>query len=273
MDHFRQIPGVGREWEDIPEAYTALSYIAGQTTTIRLGALVTGITHRHPIVLGKMVATLDVLSGGRANCGLGIAWNRDEHAAYGMAFPPVAERYRLLEDTLEMLPLLWGKGSPSFEGQTFSSPGLICYPRPIQGRIPVMVGGSGERRTLRIAAKHADACNLFGDPDVIAHKVAVLRSHCADLDRDPREIEVTHLLTVLSAPDRNALRDRIERLRGRNRTAEEYAARAGAGIPDDHLALFSAYSRAGADHSIVVLPDVSMEGSIESFAEVIEGMA
>jgi alkanesulfonate monooxygenase SsuD/methylene tetrahydromethanopterin reductase-like flavin-dependent oxidoreductase (luciferase family) len=189
-----------------------------------------------------------------------------------MPFPTVTERYRILEDTLEMLPLLWGKGSPPFQGRTFSSPGLTCYPRPVQERIPVMVGGSGETRTLRIAARYADACNLFGNPDVIADKVAVLRGHCEDLDRDPSEVEVTHLVTVLSAPDRIALRDRVEQLRGRNRTAEDYAARANAGIPEDHMALFSAYSRAGADHSIVVLPDVALEGSIESFAEVISGL-
>jgi alkanesulfonate monooxygenase SsuD/methylene tetrahydromethanopterin reductase-like flavin-dependent oxidoreductase (luciferase family)/predicted kinase len=273
MDHFRQIPGVGREWEDIPEAYAALSFVAARTTTIRLGALVSGITHRHPVVLGKTIATLDVLSGGRAVCGLGIAWNRDEHEAFSIPFPTVTERYRVLEDTLEMLPLLWGKGSPPFRGRTFASSGLTCYPRPIQDHIPVMVGGSGERRTLRLVAKHADACNLFGDPETIAAKVEVLRAHCSEMGRDPTEIEVTHLLTVLSAPDRAALRDRIDMLRGRNRTPEEYATRANAGTPEDHISLFSAYDEAGATHSIVVLPDVAMEGSVESFSGVIRGMA
>jgi alkanesulfonate monooxygenase SsuD/methylene tetrahydromethanopterin reductase-like flavin-dependent oxidoreductase (luciferase family) len=234
--------------------------------------LVTGITHRHPVVLGKTLATLDVLSGGRANCGLGIAWNRDEHRAYAIGFPPVSERYRLLEDTLEMLPLLWGKGSPAFEGRTFSSPGLTCYPRPVQERIPIMIGGSGERRTLRLVARYADACNLFGDPATVARKVEVLRRHCDEVGRVFEEVEVTHLVTVLSAPDRRALRERVDLLRGRNRTAEEYAARANAGTPDDHDRLFADYRAAGAAHSIVVLPDVAMEGSIESFGRVIEAL-
>jgi F420-dependent oxidoreductase-like protein len=210
MDHFRQIPGVGRDWENIPEAYTALAYLAGVTSTIRLGALVTGITHRHPVVLGKMIATLDVLSGGRANCGLGIAWNREEHEGYGIEFPSVGDRYQVLEDTLQMLPLLWGKGSPSFEGATFSASDLTCYPRPVQEHIPIMIGGSGERRTLRLVARYADACNLFGTPEVVAGKVGVLGRHCEDLGRDPASVETTHLVTVLSALDRKALRDRVD---------------------------------------------------------------
>ncbi|HET7846948.1 MAG TPA: LLM class flavin-dependent oxidoreductase, partial [Acidimicrobiia bacterium] len=109
MDHFRQIPQVGRAWEDIPEAYTTLGYLAGVTSRIRLGTLVTGVTYRNPALLGKMIATLDVLSGGRANCGLGLGWYDDEHLGYGFEFPSVSQRYALLEDTLELLPLLWGK--------------------------------------------------------------------------------------------------------------------------------------------------------------------
>ena len=166
MDHFRQIPQVGRPWEDIPEAYTTLAFLAGVTKQIRLGALVTGIGHRHPVVLGKMVATLDVLSGGRVTLGLGIGWDRREHEGYGIPFPPVPARYQQLEDTLRMLPLLWGKGSPSFSGTTFSAPELICYPRPIQDPIPILIGGSGERRTLRLVARYGDACNLLGLPDI-----------------------------------------------------------------------------------------------------------
>jgi F420-dependent oxidoreductase-like protein len=269
MDHFRQIPGVGREWEDIPEAYSALSYIAAHTTSLRLGVLVTGITHRPPVVLGKSIATLDALSGGRVNCGLGIAWNHDEHRAYGIPFPTVSERYEVLEDTLQMLPLLWGKGSPAFEGKTFSSPALTCYPRPVQEHIPIMIGGSGERRTLRLVAQYADACNLFGSPEMVAGKVEVLHRHCEALGREPEQVEVTHLVTVLSAPDRESLRTRVDQLRARNRTAEEYAARANAGTPTDHVSLFGRYHESGADHSVVVLPDVALEGSIESFSEVI----
>ena len=272
MDHFRQIPQVGRQWEDIPEAYTALAFLAGVTSRIRLGTLVTGIGHRHPVVLGKTVATLDVLSGGRVSLGLGIGWDREEHEGYGIPFPPVPARYEQLEDTLRMLPLLWGKGSPSFSGSTFSAPELICYPRPIQDRIPVLIGGSGEKRTLRLVAKYADACNLFGRPDVIRRKVGILHQHCAEVDRDPTEVEVSHLVNVMTAADRETLRERVELLRGRNMSAEAFMARHNAGTIGDQIDHMRGYRAAGASHSMVTIPDVHLDGSIESFGEVIEGM-
>ena len=269
MDHFRQIPGVGRPWEDLPEAYTTLAFMAGVTETIRLGALVTGVTHRPPIVLGKMIATLDVLSAGRANCGLGAAWDRAEHAAYGIEFPDLETRYELLEETLQMLPLLWGKGTPAFEGKHVRSPELICYPRPVQDRIPILVGGGGEKRTLRLVAEYADACNVFGDPSTVRHKTEILGRHCAELGRDPEQVEVTHLANALAATDREALAERVELLRGRNTTAEQFMKRNNAGTVEDLTELFGSYSAAGADHSIVALPDVAEPGSIETFGDVI----
>ena len=269
MDHFRQIHQVGRPWEDIPEAYTTLSYLAGVTSRIRLGVLVSGITHRNPVVLGKMLATLDVLSSGRVIAGLGAAWDEQEHGAFGLEFPELSHRYDVLGDTLQMLPLLWGKGTPSFQGKTFSATELISYPRPIQNTIPIMVGGSGEQKTLRLVAEYADACNLFGDPDTIRHKVEVLHRHCFDIGRDPESITVTHLITTLAASNPTTLRDRISTIRGRNQTVEDYAAKNHAGTTDDLVSMFHAYSDAGADHSIVALPDVAMDESIETFAEVI----
>ena len=273
MDHFRQIRGVGQPWEDILEAYTTLGYLAAVTERVRLGAMVTGITHRNPTVLGKMVATLDVLSRGRAICGLGAAWDEPEHAAYGISFPDLTTRYALLEDTLEMLPLLWGKGSPSFEGRTFAAAELICYPRPVQEHIPILVGGGGEKKTLRLVAEHADMANVFGSPDVVAHKVAVLEQHCEASDRDPTEIEVSHLTTALVADSRRELRSRIHQLRGRNTTVEDYARRNNAGTIEDLVGLFTQYDKAGASHSIVALPDVTLPGSIEAFGGVIAALA
>jgi len=269
MDHFRQIRGIGRPWEDIPEAYTALAYVAATTRQIRLGALVTGITHRNPVILGKMIATLDVLSGGRAICGLGIAWDAEEHLAYGVEFPPTPTRYELLEETLQMLPLLWGKGTPPFSGRHIDSPGLICYPRPIQDRIPILIGGSGEKKTLRLVARYADACNIFGDPDRVRHKVEVLRRHCLELERDPGSVEVTHLTNALVARNRSDLREQVDRLRDRNTTPEVFMRRMNAGTVDDLEALFSEYAQAGAEHSVIALPDVALEGSIEAFGDVI----
>ena len=273
MDHFRQIPAVGRQWEDMPESYTTLAYLAGVTSSIRLGALVAGVTYRNPAHLGKIVATLDFLSGGRANCGIGAAWDKAEHAGYGWEFPETRYRYDLLEDTLQMLPLLWGKGSPSFEGAVYQAEELICYPRPIQEHIPILVGGGGERKTLRLVAQYADAANVFGDPGRVKHKVDVLEAHCETVERDPDEIEVTHLTNVLAAPDRSALRNRVDELRGRNTSVEEYSRTYNAGTPDDHAELFAAYADAGASHSIVSMPDVHLEGSIESFAAVIAAFA
>jgi F420-dependent oxidoreductase-like protein len=272
MDHFQQIPQVGRAWEDMPEAYVTLSFLAGVTGSIKLGALVTSIGHRHPVVLGKMVATLDVLSGGRVLLGLGIGWHRKEQEGFGIPYLPVARRYDVLEDTLRMLPLLWGKGSPSFEGATFSAPELVCYPRPVQEHIPILIGGSGEKRTLLLAARYADACNLFGKPDVIQRKVEVLRKHCSEIERDPDEVEVTHLVDAMVASDRKALRERVDRLRGRNTTVEQFMARHNAGLVEDQLEHFAAYHQAGASHSMVVLPDAHLEGSIETFGLVIGAM-
>jgi F420-dependent oxidoreductase-like protein len=273
MDHFRQIPQIGREWEEMPESYTTLAYLAGVTTSIRLGALVSGITYRNPAHLGRIVATLDVLSGGRALCGLGLAWHRKEHEAYGWDFPPVSTRYELLEDTLRMLPLLWGKGAPSFEGKTYRAAELMCYPRPIQERIPLLVGGSGRRRTLRIVAEHADMCNLFGEPDRVADLVAALEGHCTDIGRDPAAITVTNLTSVLVASDREALRRRIDELRPRDMSAEQYGARYHAGTVGDHVERIRSFAAAGVQHPIVSMPDVHLDGSLEAFAEVIAGSA
>ena len=273
MDHFRQIHQVGRRWEDMPEVYTTLAYLSGVTSRIRLGALVTGITHRNIALLGKMIATLDVLSGGRAVCGLGIGWDAAEHDAYGISFPGVADRYDLLADALEALPLLWGKGAPEFQGRRFSAKELICYPRPIQDPVPIMVGGSGERRTLRFVAEAADACNLFGSPDRVAGKVGVLRSHCADVGRDPEEIEVTHLVTALSATDRESLRDRVDAARGRNESIEDFIRANNAGTTDNLVSFFGAYHEAGATHSIVSIPDVWRPGAVEAFGDLIEAVS
>ena len=201
MDHFIQIPQAGREWEDILECYTTLGFLAGVTARARLGALVTGVTYRNVALLGKMIATLDVLSGGRAVAGLGAAWYDREHTAYGFAFPPLRERYALLEDALELLPLMWGKGSPAFKGRVVEVPEAMCYPRPVQEHVPILVGGSGEKKTLRLVAQYADACNLFGDAKTVAKKVSVLHAHCADVGRDPSAIEVTHLGTVSANAD------------------------------------------------------------------------
>jgi F420-dependent oxidoreductase-like protein len=251
MDHFLQIPQVGREWEDMLESYTTLAYLAGVTHSIRLGTLVTGITYRSLAHLAKIIATLDVLSGGRAMCGLGAAWFEREHRLYGWDFPPRAQRYARLEDALELLPLMWGPGSPRFEGKTVEVEAATCYPRPLQERIPILVGGAGERRTLRLVARHADACNLFGDPETVRHKLTVLREHCAAEDRDPAAITVTHLAAA--------------------RVVAEGEPRAGSGAASaaEHVGRYRELAEAGVQTAIVGLGDARGPESVSRFAEVI----
>jgi F420-dependent oxidoreductase-like protein len=239
MDHFLQIPPVGREWEDMLESYTTLGYLAAATERIRLGTLVTGIAYRSLGHLAKLVATLDVLSGGRAICGIGAGWFEREHRLYGWDFPPLRERFARLEDALELLPLMWGPGSPRFEGRTLTVSEAICYPRPLQERVPILVGGGGERRTLRLVARHADACNLFGDTANVRHKLAVLHEHCAAEGRDPAAITVTHL----ASPG--------------NATVEE------------HVGRYRELAEAGVQTAIVSLRDLDGPEAVHRLAEVV----
>jgi len=262
MDHLVQIPQVGRKWEDLPESWTTLAWLAARTTTVRLGTLVSGVTLRNPAHLAKIVATLDVLSGGRAICGLGVGWWEWEQDLFGFSFPPLAVRYELLEDVLQLLPVMWGPGSPPFAGKVLSIAETLCYPRPVQERVPILVGGSGERHTLRLAAQFADACNLRGDASTVAAKVAVLRSHCADIGRQPGEVEVTHLSTAVAV-----------------RTRREVAAygadidRFGVGTVDDHIGRYRLLAEAGVETAIVSLPEVAQPGALEAFASVISSFA
>jgi alkanesulfonate monooxygenase SsuD/methylene tetrahydromethanopterin reductase-like flavin-dependent oxidoreductase (luciferase family) len=269
MDHFLQIPQVGREWEDMLESWTTLGFLAAHTTTARVGPLVTGVTYRNVAHLAKIAATLDVLSGGRVVCGLGAAWWEHEHRAYGWPFPPTKQRFALLEDALQLLPLMWGPGTPAFEGSEVSVSEAICYPRPLQARIPLLVGGSGERRTLRLVAQYADACNLFGDPPTVRAKVAVLVGHCATLGRPVTDIRVTHLSTVLVAADQSSLAAAVERRRPRSASPETWLARLNAATVEDHIGRFRQLAEAGVQTAIVSLPDVVEPGALERFGQVV----
>ena len=255
MDHVLQIPTVGREWEDMLDSYTTLGFLAGRTASARLGVLVTGVTYRNLAHLAKIVATLDVLSGGRAMCGLGAAWFKHEHDLYGWDFPPVARRYELLEDALELLPLMWGPGSPRFEGRTTTVPAATCYPRPLQERVPIWVGGSGERRTLRLVARHADGCNLFGDAATVRHKVGVLHKHCETVERDPATVQVSHLSTASVLASTASAQDRPH---------------PDAGTADEQVGRYRELAEAGVQTAIVSLPELGTDpGAVGRFADVI----
>jgi F420-dependent oxidoreductase-like protein len=266
MDHFRQIPQLGRAWEDFLESYTTLAYLAACTERVRLGTLVTGVTYRNVAHLGKIVATLDVLSQGRATCGLGLAWFKQEHLAYGWPFPSVDARYILLEDALRMLPLLWGKGSPRFAGEAVMVPEAMCYPRPLQEHVPILLGGGGERRTLRLAARYADAANVFGDLATVRRKAAVLREHN---ERAGRAAELTHLSTALVGSDDRHVRQLVDRHRRRNQDPAGYAAEVNAGTVADHVGRFRELAEAGASEVMVRLPDLDNPEPLERMAKVI----
>ncbi|MBD5784881.1 LLM class F420-dependent oxidoreductase [Cellulosimicrobium terreum] len=195
MDHWFQMEAAGFPASDpMLEAYTTLGYLAGRTETVQLGVLVTGVTYRYPGLLAKTVATLDVLSGGRATFGIGAAWYDREHAAFGVPFPPLKERFERLEETLQIARQMYDPAENGpYEGTHYQLAETLCSPLPLSTP-EIMVGGSGERKTLRLVAQYADACNLFAtDPDALTHKLEVLRRHCEDVGRDPAEIRVTVL--------------------------------------------------------------------------------
>lgn len=216
MDHFFQIGGIGPPENEMLEGYSTLTYLAAVTNRVKLGTLVTGVIYRHPGILVKTVTTLDVLSRGRAYLGIGAAWNDQESVALGVPFPSVAERFERLEETLQIAGQMWSDDDGAYDGkhyqlaQTLNSPQPLSQPHP-----PILIGGSGEKKTLRLVAQYADACNLFArmGADVVRHKLDVLKQHCDDVDRDYDEIEKTTLDTVHLAPGQMSPSDVIERMK------------------------------------------------------------
>jgi F420-dependent oxidoreductase-like protein len=180
------------------DSYTLLGALAARTTTVRLGTMVTGVTYRNPAHLAKIVTTLDVISAGRAILGIGGAWYDVEHEGLGFEFPPAGERLDRLEEALQICRAMFTEEAPSFTGTHYRIREARNIPRPVQpGGPTILVGGGGERRTLRLVAQYADMCNVFGDPATVAHKVDVLRGHCKDVGRDPAEVTVSRLSTLV----------------------------------------------------------------------------
>ena len=195
MDHYFQIGGVGSADAPMLEGYTALGFMAAHTTRARLGLLVTGVTYRYPGLLAKIVTTLDVLSVGRAELGLGAAWNEREHRGLGVPFPPLAERFERLEETVQICRQMWSDNNGPYTGKHYQLDETLCSPRPVSTPHPrILIGGGGERKTLRLVAQYANACNLFAQsPQAIEHKLNVLRRHCQDVGRNYDDIVKTIL--------------------------------------------------------------------------------
>ena len=242
MDHFFQIRGLGPPEAPMLDGMTALGFMAAHSDKARIGLMVGGIHYRQPALWIKAHTTLDVLSGGRAWFGIGAAWNEEESAGLGFPMPPLGERFQWLEDTLQMAQAMWSGGSGSgeaFKGKHVQAARLLNSPQSIsRPRVPIMIGGGGERKTLRLVAQYADACNVFGGPDRITHKYAVLREHCERLKRPYDEIEKSTLQSV--DLDRES--------------------------PDQIVERFGALGEAGAQHILFSLRGVSDTGKLERIA-------
>jgi F420-dependent oxidoreductase-like protein len=212
MDHFFQIRGVGAAEEPMLEGYAALSYAAAITERITLGTMVSGVVYRHPGILVKTVTTLDVLSGGRAWFGVGAAWNAEESAGLGVPFPPVSERFERLEETLRIAKRMWAGDESPFEGRHYTLARPLNSPPPVSRPHPrILVGGGGEKKTLRLVARYADATNLFDTPE-LPHKLDVLREHCAREGRPYGDIEKTTLSVLTATTTAAQLEDTVGRL-------------------------------------------------------------
>ena len=255
MDHLHQIPPMGPQELNMLEGNMALAGIAARTSQANLGLLVGGVTYRNPALLAKMCTTLDVISGGRAWFGIGAAWFEAEHDAYGVRFPPLKERFEHLEDTLRIARAMFTEERATVAGTHHRVDGAYNNPRPVRGDIPILIGCSGERKTLRLVAQYGDGCNVFGDVERFQHLMGVLDRHCEDVGRDPAEITRTRMAGVIIADTHEAAEKKKE-------------AAAAAGVPRDRLASMlvgdpdtiaeaaAAYKEVGIQGLTVTLPDM-----------------
>lgn len=198
MDHFYQLPALGGAAQPILEGYTTLGGLAARTERVQLGTLVTGVTYRNPAMLAKIVTTLDVMSKGRAILGIGAAWHDLEHTGLGFDYPSDRERLDRLEEAVQICRAMFTEEAPSFTGRYYRIHEARNIPRPIRpGGPPIMIGGGGEKRTLRLVAQYADMCNVTGDVEQMRHKIEVLHKHCVDVGRDPADVTVTRMSTLM----------------------------------------------------------------------------
>src|SRR4051812_9213172 len=265
MDHYHQIWTVGPPSEPMLEAYTLLGGVAARTSSISLGTMVTGVTYRNPAFLAKVVTTLDVVSAGRAILGIGAAWNEEESRAYGYDWPSVSERFERLEDALQICKAMFTQEQSSFQGTRHHIEGAYNIPQPVQpGGPKILIGGGGEKKTLRLVAKYADMWNGFGDEEAIRHKLEVIEQHCSDIGRDPKEITTTRLGTLILA-DTHEDADRtvtaIRELRG----MDEATARASLiwGTADEAAERIQGFFDVGLDGMLFNLPKGSTPADVE----------
>jgi F420-dependent oxidoreductase-like protein len=249
MDHFFQIHGVGPKEHDMLEGYTTLGYLAAVTRKVKLGTMATGVIYRYPGILVKTVTTLDVLSGGRAYFALGAAWNEQESKGLGVPFPRISVRFELLEEALQIAQQMWSDNNGPYHGKYSHLEETLCVPQPLsRPHPPVLIAGGGEKKTLRLVAEYANACNLYGTPEVVGAKLKILQQHCKALGRDYVAIEKT----TLSGAD----------------------LRPGKMSPKDVIALCRSLAALGVQHAIFNLPNVAEIAPLETFKrEIIPAVA
>ncbi len=257
MDHFHQIPPVGDRTLNMFDGNTMLAAIAARTEKVSLGLLVGGVMYRNPALLAKITTGIDVISGGRAFLGVGAAWFEEEHLAYGFDFPSLGSRFEHLEDALNIARAMFASPESSYEGKHHSIKDALNIPQPLRGDIPIVVGGSGERKTLRLVAKYADGCNVMGDVDKIRHLMGVLEGHCEDVGRDPSEITRTRLASLyLGSSHEDAMR-RVEEGKADGSLPERRIPMVIAGGPDEITEQLGAFVEAGIEGFTISLPDAS----------------
>jgi F420-dependent oxidoreductase-like protein len=253
MDHLHQIPGVGPETNWMFEGTTILAGLAARTSTLTLGTLVGGVTYRNPALLAKATTTLDVISGGRAWFGIGAAWFEGEHRAYGVDFPPLKERFERLEEALQIARAMFTQETATFTGKYYRVDGALNNPKPLRGDIPILIGGSGERKTLRLVAQYGDGCNVGGDLDRVKHLMSVLGEHCEAVGRDPAEITKTRIGFAIVAPTHEAAMAKVEPLKAI--LPPQRLAALMAGDPDGVAEQASAFLDAGIDGMTINMLD------------------
>jgi alkanesulfonate monooxygenase SsuD/methylene tetrahydromethanopterin reductase-like flavin-dependent oxidoreductase (luciferase family)/predicted kinase len=264
MDHLVQIPQVGREWDNMVEAYTGLAFMAASTSSLQLGTLVTGVTLRNPALLAKMLSSLDVLSGGRAFCGLGAGWFEAEQVAYGYERLDARRRLQSLEDTIQILRLMWAPGKATFTGKIHSIRDAVCYPRPLHS-ISIYIGGKG-KRTVSLASRLADGLNIVGE----GHLDEVLPAVQGRLD-DKSGFQLSILDSPLVGVDRSVVASKVEQWRGRTR-AEIFAERHRAGVPGRHLQRYQELASRGVGAIFIAPVGLDDAAELEAWTEVTEAL-
>jgi F420-dependent oxidoreductase-like protein len=237
------------------EGNTMLAALAARTSTVTLGLLVGGVTYRNPALHAKIATTLDVISGGRAWFGIGAAWFESEHNAYGFDFPPLKERFERLEECLQIARAMFTEERATVSGQHYRVDGAYNNPKPIRGDIPIVIGGSGEKKTLRMVAQYADGCNVFGDVEGSKHLIEVLHDHCEKLGRDPAEITKTRLGIICIAPTHEAAQAKVKALVAMGLPAERVPMMT-VGDPDTIAEEVSKYKEVGIEGFTITIPDV-----------------